>query len=100
MPATSGRTRLLTKPEAAADLGVSDSTLRRHIAAGEISVVRIGRTVRIDPVELDRFVAEGPRSAAPEPDPRREHILALVARAPRLTADQASRISDVLRASS
>jgi excisionase family DNA binding protein len=38
----------LAVPEAARELGVSTRTLRRHIAAGEIPVVRIGRAVRVD----------------------------------------------------
>lgn len=94
-----GRARLLTKSEAAAQIGVSDRSLQRHIAAGDIAVVRIGRMVRIDPAELDRFLAEGPRASAPEPDPHRDHILALVAAAPPLTEDQVARISAVLKVS-
>jgi excisionase family DNA binding protein len=35
-------------PEAARKLGVSVSTLRRRISAGEVPVVRLGRTVRVD----------------------------------------------------
>ena len=41
-------TTYTTMPEAARALGVSLSTLRRRIRSGEISVVRVGRAVRID----------------------------------------------------
>lgn len=99
MSVTSSRPRLLTKSEAAAQIGVSDRTIHRYIADGEVATVRVGRTVRIDPAELDRFLAEGPRASAPEPDPHRDHILALVAAAPPLTEDQVARISAVLKAS-
>ncbi len=38
----------VTLPEAAQRLGVSVSTLRRRIRAGDLPVVRVGRAVRID----------------------------------------------------
>lgn len=42
---------------AAARLDVSDSTLRRLIAAGEIAVVRVGGATRIRSVDLESYVA-------------------------------------------
>jgi excisionase family DNA binding protein len=39
---------LLAPAEAAARLGVSISTLRRRIRAGDVPVTRIGRSVRVD----------------------------------------------------
>lgn len=38
----------LPVPDAAAELGVSERTLRRQIKAGEVPVIRIGRAVRVD----------------------------------------------------
>ena len=42
--------RLLPVPEAAAELGVSEATVRRRIKDGEIAraVVRVGRAVRLN----------------------------------------------------
>jgi excisionase family DNA binding protein len=51
----SGADKLLTVAAAAELLGVSVKTVRRRIASGEISVVRIGRSVRIHPKELQRY---------------------------------------------
>lgn len=39
---------LVSPPEAAVRLGVSLSTVRRRIRAGEVPVTRIGRSVRVD----------------------------------------------------
>ena len=38
----------LTVPEAARELGVSTRTLRRKIKSGEVAVIRVGRSVRVD----------------------------------------------------
>lgn len=43
---------LLTIEQAARQLRVSASTLRRRIKAGELAVVRIGRAIRIDARKL------------------------------------------------
>lgn len=45
--------------EAAASLGLSHWTLRKFIRQGKIQAVRIGRRVLIEPLELERLVAEG-----------------------------------------
>lgn len=57
-------------PEAARLLGgISHWTLRKHVSAGRVRVVRIGRRVFLDAEELDRIRREGlpslqtPRSA-------------------------------------
>lgn len=51
------RRHLLTMADGAAEIGVSERTLRRYIAAGRLQVIRINRrTLRIDPAELDRFL--------------------------------------------
>ena len=43
---------LLTAADVAALLQVSVRTVRRLIAAGTLNVVRVGRSVRVDPVTL------------------------------------------------
>lgn len=43
---------LLTVREAANQLGVSERTIKRRIATGELPVVRVGRSVRIDRTAL------------------------------------------------
>lgn len=48
---------LLTLDESAALLGISRRTVRRHIDAGDIRVVRIGSSVRVAPSELRRFLS-------------------------------------------
>ena len=47
---------LLTIAEAAQRLRLSARTLRRHIASRQLVVVRIGRCVRIDPLDLQQFL--------------------------------------------
>ena len=48
--------RFATIPEVANLLVVSVSTVRRRIADGEIPVHRIGRQIRIDLHDLNRFI--------------------------------------------
>jgi excisionase family DNA binding protein len=45
--------------ESAAALGLSPWTIRKYIAEGKISAVRIGRRVFVEPSELERIVKEG-----------------------------------------
>lgn len=89
--------RLPSMADFAAALGVSERTIQRRVAAGEIRTVRVGRTVRVHPDEVARLTGE-PVDPTP-PDAYREHVLALVASAPPLTSDQAARIKAVLEAS-
>lgn len=49
---------LLTVPEAARMLAIGRSALYQLIWNGELTPVRIGRSVRFTPAELERFVAE------------------------------------------
>jgi excisionase family DNA binding protein len=49
---------LLTRAQAAEELGCSLSTLKRRIAAGDIPVFLDGRLVRIREADLRRYVLE------------------------------------------
>lgn len=49
---------LLTVPDAAARVGLGRSKLYELIAAGELPVVRIGRSVRISAERLREWVAK------------------------------------------
>jgi integrase len=64
--------RLLTVPEAAAFLHVSESCVRRHIA--ELPVVRVGRLVRVDAALLSRQF-QGKLSAGKSLKPERKLML-------------------------
>jgi excisionase family DNA binding protein len=58
---------LLTVQESAALLRINVETVRRHIAAGLLPAVRIGRRVRIRREDLEALAAPAP-PAAKEPD--------------------------------
>jgi excisionase family DNA binding protein len=47
---------LLSVRDAADALSVSERTVRRMIATGELSVVRLGRSVRIRQLDLDALI--------------------------------------------
>jgi excisionase family DNA binding protein len=51
--------KLLTVEEAAERLGTSVRFARRLIAERRIAFVRVGRHVRIDPADLEAFIAAG-----------------------------------------
>lgn len=53
------RLSFITVREAAESLRVSPATLRRLIAGGRIRAVRVGRSVRIDPRDLEAFLSRG-----------------------------------------
>lgn len=55
---------LLRIPEAARLLGVSRTTMYQLVARGEVSVLRIGRSVRVSSAELERMVAVSISSGA------------------------------------
>jgi excisionase family DNA binding protein len=55
---------LLQVDEVAALIKVSNKTVRRWIAANELAVVRLGRSVRVSEAELERFVAARTSSTA------------------------------------
>jgi excisionase family DNA binding protein len=50
---------MLTVREAAARLGLRDSTLRAWIMQRRIGIVRLGRAIRIPLEEVERLIAEG-----------------------------------------
>lgn len=54
---TPNKSELLTKAESARELRVCIRTIENLIAARAIAVVRIGRSVRIECAELERFIA-------------------------------------------
>ncbi len=51
--------RVITYPEGARRLAVSDATFRRYVAAGRIHAIRLGpNRVAIEESEIDRFLDE------------------------------------------
>jgi excisionase family DNA binding protein len=56
-------TKLLNIPQFAEFLGVTQSCIRKMVLEQRISVVKVGRLVRIPMTEFDRIVAEGTRTA-------------------------------------
>ena len=62
-----GRLALLTPGETALRLGLSRSRVYALAAAGEIPSVKVGRAVRFEPRDVERFIREhrrGPKTAA------------------------------------
>lgn len=55
---TATRRPLLTFKEVADSLNVSPRTVRRKVDNGELAVVRIGRSIRVHPDDLDVMIAE------------------------------------------
>jgi excisionase family DNA binding protein len=51
--------RLLTVEEAAERLGTSARFVRRLIAERRIAYVKVGRHVRLDPTDVEAFIAGG-----------------------------------------
>lgn len=64
--------QLLSIQGAANLLGVSPFTIREHVARANIKVTRIGRRIRISPVEISRIVASGLPSLTPAQKPNFE----------------------------
>ncbi len=58
MSITEQQRPLLTIPETAARLNLSEHTVRRRIASGELPAVRLGALIRIDPDDLEQWLAE------------------------------------------
>lgn len=58
MPLFDGLPEVVSVPRAADFLGVCDRTIRREIAAGRLSCIRVGRTVRITREQLAQYVRE------------------------------------------
>lgn len=86
-----------TYAEVAALEGVSERTITRRVSLGQLEAVRIDGRVRITQAAIDRYHAGKDQDA--EAIARRRHIVNLVRKAPPLTADQAARITQVLKAS-
>jgi excisionase family DNA binding protein len=55
--------KLLSIPDFAALLRVTPSCIRRMVLERRISIVKVGRLVRIPQTEFDRIVSEGTRAA-------------------------------------
>jgi excisionase family DNA binding protein len=55
--------RLLNIPQFAELLGVSNACVRRWVLERKVSVVKVGRLVRIPTTEYERLVEEGTRMA-------------------------------------
>ncbi|MDP9402120.1 MAG: helix-turn-helix domain-containing protein [Actinomycetota bacterium] len=51
-----GQVMLLDYDEVAGRLGVSERTVRRLVAAGQLSVVRVGNAPRVHPEDLQSYV--------------------------------------------
>lgn len=51
--------RLLSIRECAQELSVSTRTVRRLLGTGDLVFVRLGRSVRISTVSVDRLIAKG-----------------------------------------
>jgi excisionase family DNA binding protein len=65
---TNERGRLLAVPEVAVRTGLGISTVRRKIREGEIPALRVGNkpgsSIRVDEVELERWLYGDPKDAA------------------------------------
>jgi excisionase family DNA binding protein len=59
MPSTPGR-RYASLAKAAEYADCNERTLRRHIAAGELTGYRLGRVIRVDLNELDEWLTPIP----------------------------------------
>jgi excisionase family DNA binding protein len=57
---------LLTVQEAARILRLSPITIRRYIASGKLTAVRVGRNVRITQRDIDQFATREPVQPRPE----------------------------------
>jgi excisionase family DNA binding protein len=57
--------KLLTVPEFAQALGVTQACCRRWLLERKIAHVKLGRLVRVPSDEVDRLIAEGLRPAKP-----------------------------------
>ena len=59
--------KLLTVPEMATALNVSQARGYELVRKGLIPAIRIGRQVRVHPDQLERWMAEGGTNAGSEP---------------------------------
>ena len=61
---------MLKIPEFAGRLGLSDGAVKKMVARRQITIVKIGRSVRIPESELNRLIKAGTRPATPEAEAR------------------------------
>ena len=57
LTATAADTLLLTLDEAARELRCARRSVERHVASHRLHVVHLGRSVRVERRELERFIA-------------------------------------------
>lgn len=96
MPVSIPPSRYLSMREAAEYLACSQRTLHRRIADGSLPAHRAGpKLLRFAVADLEAFARPVPTVGA---DPLAEHIAAVVAAAPELSAEQADRLAGLLRA--
>jgi excisionase family DNA binding protein len=55
--------KLLTVPQVAASLELSQATIRKWVLLRKITSIRVGRAVRIEEAELQRILVAGRRPA-------------------------------------
>ena len=68
MSQTVAERRLMTRPEAAEYLRLSDKTLARWAWAGRgPRFIKIGGAVRYDPADVDAFIEAGRRNSTSDP---------------------------------
>jgi excisionase family DNA binding protein len=65
--------KLLTVHDAARVLSISPWTVRAYIRAGKLRPIRVGRLVRLDEQELDRFVCQAKESSVAEQSIEKEN---------------------------
>lgn len=61
-PISDSPVRLFTTAEAAKYLGVSTRTVKNLMSEGHTQYVKIGRSTRLDPTDLDAFIARNRRN--------------------------------------
>jgi excisionase family DNA binding protein len=66
---------LLTTRQVADALHVHPRTVQRLVERGELAVVRLGASIRFDPAELVRLIAERTRTVRP-PEPQSDTLRA------------------------
>jgi excisionase family DNA binding protein len=66
---------LLTVREVAETLRVSPMTIRRYIADGKLSAVKVGRSVRVSREAIERFIEPVAPSAVGEREPAEEGVI-------------------------
>jgi excisionase family DNA binding protein len=63
MPAIKQKSRLLSLPQAAEELGTTVNTIRAWIYRRKIDFVKIGRSVRVSEETVQRIIDRGSRPA-------------------------------------